>query len=160
MSTDVSRRAFVGTVAAAAAAPVLAGMAAPAAAAPAPAGKTLILGVASYSLRKFTLDQVLEAAKGLGVTHMTFKDVHIPRTDPPETTRALRAKIEAAGVTIMGGGTITMENKPGSDPQGLRLREERRDAAHLLLARSGGARLHRVDGQGARHQVRHPQPRP
>ncbi len=113
MSTDVSRRAFVGTVAAAAAAPVLAGMTdTPAAAAPAPAGKTLILGVASYSLRKFTLDQVLEAAKGLGVTHMTFKDVHIPRTDPPETTRALRAKIEAAGVTIMGGGTITMQNNP------------------------------------------------
>ena len=43
---------------------------------------------------------------------MTFKDVHIPRTDPPETTRALSAKIKAAGITIMGGGTITWrENK-------------------------------------------------
>jgi sugar phosphate isomerase/epimerase len=49
-------------------------------------------------------------AKTLGVTHMTFKDVHIPRTDPPEATRALRAKIEAAGITIMGGGTITLPN--------------------------------------------------
>ena len=43
---------------------------------------------------------------------MTFKDVHIPRTDPPETTRALRAKIKAAGITIMGGGTITLPNDP------------------------------------------------
>ena len=43
---------------------------------------------------------------------MTFKDVHVPRTDPPETTRALRAKIEAAGITIMGGGTITIPNNP------------------------------------------------
>ena len=68
----------------------------------------LKLGVASYSLREFTLDQALDMARTLGVTHMTFKDVHIPRTDPPEATRALRAKIEAAGITIMGGGTINM----------------------------------------------------
>jgi len=51
-------------------------------------------------------------AKTLGVRYMTFKDVHIPRTDPPETTKALRAKIEAAGITIMGGGTINMPNDP------------------------------------------------
>jgi sugar phosphate isomerase/epimerase len=76
------------------------------------AGATLKLGVASYSLRKFTLDQTLAMAKELGVKYMTFKDVHIPRTDPPETTRALRAKIEAAGITIMGGGTINMPNNP------------------------------------------------
>jgi sugar phosphate isomerase/epimerase len=43
---------------------------------------------------------------------MTFKDVHVPRTDPPEATRAIRAKIEAAGITIMGGGTITIPNNP------------------------------------------------
>jgi sugar phosphate isomerase/epimerase len=80
------------------------------------AGRTsrLKLGVASYSLREFTLDQALDMAKTLGVTHMTFKDVHIPRTDAPEVTRALRAKIEAAGVTIMGGGTITLKNDPAS----------------------------------------------
>ena len=29
---------------------------------------------------------------------MTFKDVHLPRTDPPEVTRALSAKIKAAGI--------------------------------------------------------------
>jgi sugar phosphate isomerase/epimerase len=72
----------------------------------------LKLGVASYSCREFTLDQTLDMAKALGVTHMTFKDVHLPRTDPPKTTRALRAKIEAAGITIMGGGTITLPNDP------------------------------------------------
>jgi sugar phosphate isomerase/epimerase len=70
----------------------------------------LTLGVASYSFREFTLDQALDMARTLGVKHMTFKDVHVPRTDPPEATRALRAKIEAAGITIMGGGTITIPN--------------------------------------------------
>ena len=72
----------------------------------------LKLGIASYSLREFTLDQALDMAKTLGVTHMTFKDVHIPRTDPPDVTRAIRRKIEAAGITIMGGGTITIPNDP------------------------------------------------
>jgi sugar phosphate isomerase/epimerase len=84
--------------------------------APLPAGRrgSLKLGVASYSMREFTLDQALEMARALGVRHMTFKDVHIPRTDPPEVTRALRAKIEAAGITIMGGGTITMSKDPAT----------------------------------------------
>ena len=72
----------------------------------------LNLGLASYSARGFTLDQALDMAKILGVTSMTFKDVHIPRTDPPETTRALSAKITAAGIHIAGGGTITLPNDP------------------------------------------------
>ncbi len=61
-------------------------------------------------MREFPLDQALEMAKTLGVTHMTFKDVHIPRTDPPETTRTITAKIKAAGITIVGGGTINLPN--------------------------------------------------
>ena len=113
MTTDRSRRQFFTTAAAAAAWTALwprsgvdaAGLAAPAV-------RTLTLGVASYSMREFSLDQALDMAKTLGVTRMTFKDVHMPRTDPPEATRALRAKIEAAGITIMGGGTITIPNNP------------------------------------------------
>src|SRR6266516_2673883 len=61
-------------------------------------------------MREFTLDQALDMARALGVSYMTFKDVHVPRTNPPEITRALRAKIEEAGITIMGGGTITIAN--------------------------------------------------
>lgn len=112
MSPEVTRRAFFGTVASVAALPSLARAGAASPAAARAAATTLKLGVASYSLRKFTLDQTLAMARELGVKYMTFKDVHIPRTDPPETTRALRAKIEAAGITIMGGGTINMPNNP------------------------------------------------
>ena len=113
MMTDPSRRRFLGTATAAAAWPLL-GRAATAESATSPVGDrgALKLGVASYSMREFTLDQALDMAKRLGVKYMTFKDVHVPRTDPPETTRALRAKIEAAGITIMGGGTITIPNDP------------------------------------------------
>jgi sugar phosphate isomerase/epimerase len=109
MTTNVSRRGFLGTAAAAA---VWTNVGRRRSAESATLTSPLKLGVASYSLREFTLDQALEMAKTLGVKYMTFKDVHIPRTDPPETTRALRAKIEAAGITIMGGGTINMKNDP------------------------------------------------
>ena len=105
----LTRRAFMESAAALAASSALApstSVAAP------PAGRTLTLGVASYSTRKFTLDQTLEMAKTLGVTSMTFKDVHIPRTGTPDATRVLREKIVAAGITIMGGGTITLPNDP------------------------------------------------
>ncbi|HXE80714.1 MAG TPA: sugar phosphate isomerase/epimerase [Vicinamibacterales bacterium] len=72
----------------------------------------LKIGLASYSLRKFPLEKAIQMARTANVRYMTFKDVHIPRTDPPEVIEANRAKIEAAGITIMGGGTITMENDP------------------------------------------------
>jgi sugar phosphate isomerase/epimerase len=108
MSLHHSRRAFIGTAAAALTLPAVAmGASSTKKAAPA---RTLKIGIASYSMRKFTLDQALEMARAMDVKYMTFKDVHIPRTDPPETIRANRAKIEAAGITIMGGGTITMQN--------------------------------------------------
>jgi sugar phosphate isomerase/epimerase len=117
--TRLTRRDFVGLAAAAGCALAArrtegAGVAQTSAGAPAEAsakaGPRLILGLASYSVREFPLDQALTWAKELGVTHMTFKDVHLPRTDPLEKTRELAAKIRAAGITIMGGGTITLPN--------------------------------------------------
>ncbi len=113
MTISLSRRAFFGTAAAAAAWTTLSRVSSAEAAGPA-ALAPLKLGVASYSMRKLPLDKTLDMAKTLGVKYMTFKDVHIPRTDPPEVTRALRAKIEAAGITIMGGGTITLPNDPAA----------------------------------------------
>ena len=114
--TDHTRRAFVGTTAGAAAWAAFArtSSASPTSSSGAAPDRMsrLTLGIASYSFREFTLDQALDMAKTLGVTHMTFKDVHVPRTDPPEATRALRAKIQAAGITIVGGGTINIANDP------------------------------------------------
>ena len=106
MTQPFTRRALLGTAAAAAVAATVK----PVTSFSATRAGRLKLGVASYSLREFSLDQALEMAKTLGVTHITFKDVHLPRTDPPETTRALATKIKAAGITIMGGGTINLPN--------------------------------------------------
>jgi inosose dehydratase len=111
MQNHVSRRQFVQVAAAVAAWPGVTSAQQRASNGAATRGR-LNLGVASYSMRELPLDQALEGAKLLGVTSMTFKDVHLPRTDSPEATRALTAKIKAAGVAIAGGGTITLPNDP------------------------------------------------
>jgi sugar phosphate isomerase/epimerase len=74
-----------------------------------PGGRPLPLkiGVASYSLRSFTRPQAIAALKELGVRYVTIKDVHLARTDTPEGIRAGRKEFEDAGLTIMGGGTLT-----------------------------------------------------
>lgn len=48
-------------------------------------------------------------AKACDVKYMNFKDVHLPRDASPEAIKAARAATEAASLTIMGGGTISMQ---------------------------------------------------
>jgi sugar phosphate isomerase/epimerase len=67
----------------------------------------LKIGVASYSLRKFPREKAIAALKQLNVKYVTIKDVHLARTDSPDQIRAARKEFEDAGITIMGGGTLT-----------------------------------------------------
>lgn len=106
----MKRRDFLATAGTVAAAGLLPEFSASAFAAAPPPDGALKLGLASYSVRNFkTLDQCLEMAKKLEVKYINFKDFHLPRTLSAEELRAARAKTEAAGLTIMGGGTITLQ---------------------------------------------------
>jgi sugar phosphate isomerase/epimerase len=67
----------------------------------------LKMGVASYSLRKFTLDQALAMTRELGLKYICLKDVHLPLSSSPAECRAARDKVAAAGITLLGGGVIT-----------------------------------------------------
>jgi len=67
------------------------------------------LGVASYSLRKFPRDKAIAMVNALAVPYINLKDVHLPYTLSPAELAAARAEIEAAGLKIVGGGTITFE---------------------------------------------------
>ena len=67
------------------------------------------LGVASYSLREFPLDKALEMIKSLRTPYVNFKSMHVPYEKTPAELAALRSSIQAAGFTIVGGGTITFE---------------------------------------------------
>jgi len=71
----------------------------------------LKLGMASYSYRKFTLDQAIEMTRDAGLKYINLKgDFHLPLKSTREECQAARAKIEAAGLTLVGGGVIYMKN--------------------------------------------------
>jgi inosose dehydratase len=70
----------------------------------------LKLGIASYTFRKFTLDQAIAMTKQVGLKYINLKDVHLSLKSTPEERRAARQKIEDAGLTLMGGGVIYMKN--------------------------------------------------
>ena len=70
----------------------------------------LKVGVASYSLRKFSLDDAIEMTQKLGVKYITLKDFHLPRNSTKSQRQEVRKKIEDAGLILMGGGVINMQN--------------------------------------------------
>jgi inosose dehydratase len=72
----------------------------------------LKMGVASYSLRKFTLDQALAMTRELGLKYICLKDVHLPLRSTRAQRHEARRKVEAAGLTLLGGGVIYIKNKP------------------------------------------------
>ena len=67
------------------------------------------LGVASYSLRNFSRAKAIEMTKALGTPYINLKSVHLPYDASPAEIAAARAEVEAAGLHIVGGGTITFD---------------------------------------------------
>jgi sugar phosphate isomerase/epimerase len=67
------------------------------------------LGVASYSLRNFPRTKAIEMTKALGTPYINLKSFHLPYELSPAEIVAARHEIEAAGLQIVGGGTITFE---------------------------------------------------
>ena len=85
---------------------------------PLPAGEgepTVRLGVASYSLRKFPRAQAITMVKAIGTPYINLKSVHVPYELAPEDLSAARREIEAAGLQIVGGGTITFGEDTDDD---------------------------------------------
>jgi inosose dehydratase len=71
----------------------------------------LKLGMASYTLHKFTLDQAIAMTKQAGMKYITLKDMHLPMNSSAAERQATRQKVEAAGLVLMGGGVIYLKNK-------------------------------------------------
>ncbi len=70
----------------------------------------LKLGMTTYTLRKFTLDQAIQMTKDAGVKYISIKDIHLPLKSTPEERKAARKKIEDAGLILTGGGVIYFKN--------------------------------------------------
>ena len=108
--TDLSRRRFVKGgllgVAAISAAGLPETSSAAVTKAPKDPFRGLKLGMASYSLRNFTLDQAISMTKELRIKYITLKDMHLPMKSTTAERAEARKKIEAAGLVLMGGGVI------------------------------------------------------
>ena len=100
MNNLTNRRSFLGAAAVLAAArglPV-------SAARTAPGG--LKLGVATYSLRKFSRAEAIGMLKELGVGYVSIKSFHLPLDSSAEELKAGSKEFRDAGLEILSGGVI------------------------------------------------------
>ena len=72
--------------------------------------RRLKLGMASYTLREFNLDDTLAMTKQVDLKYIAFKDFHLPLDSSPEQIRAVVKKVKDAGLELYGGGVIYMRN--------------------------------------------------
>ena len=69
------------------------------------------LGMASYTLRKFKLDETLAMTKRVGLKYICFKSFHLPLESTPTQIKAVVAKVKEAGLILYGGGVISMQKE-------------------------------------------------
>jgi inosose dehydratase len=69
------------------------------------------LGIASYSFRAFTLDQVIEMTKRLAIGRLTLKDFHLPLTMSETEIKDALKKIRSAGLTLSSCGVVYMNRE-------------------------------------------------
>ena len=73
------------------------------------APRSLTLGLASYSTRKFSLDETLVIANRLNLKQIAVKSMHMPLESSEEEIKTIIAKFEKAGIGLYGGGVIYMK---------------------------------------------------
>lgn len=73
------------------------------------------LGVASYTLRKFTTEQALDMTLRCGINRITFKSMHLPLDSGASTIKNTLKLCKNKGVTLYGAGVITMKTKEDAD---------------------------------------------
>lgn len=69
------------------------------------------LGMASYTLRRFDLEQTLRMTNRLALKYICFKDFHLPLNADPEHIQEVVAKVKEAGLDLYAGGVIYMRNE-------------------------------------------------
>lgn len=69
------------------------------------------LGLASYTLRKFKLDETLAMTKRVGLKYIAFKSFHLALDSTPAQIKEVVAKVKEAGLELYGGGVIYMNSE-------------------------------------------------
>jgi len=73
----------------------------------------LKVGMASYTLRKFSLDQAIAMTRHAGLKYINLKDVHLPLSSTSAERGAAARKIQESGLLLIGGGVIYMKHNGG-----------------------------------------------
>lgn len=73
--------------------------------------RTIHLGLASYSTRKYSLDETLKIAERVGLRYLCLKSYHLPLDSTSEQIAAAAKKVKAAGMDLYGCGVIGMSNQ-------------------------------------------------
>ncbi len=76
-----------------------------------PAPREFELGLASYTLRKFNLDQTIAMTRRVGLKHIALKDFHLPMNASTDEIKAVAGKVKAAGLNLYGCGVVYMRNE-------------------------------------------------
>jgi inosose dehydratase len=68
------------------------------------------MGIASYTFRKFSLEQTIKALQRLNLHYISIKDFHLALTSTTAERKAAIQKFKEAGITPLSCGNITMQN--------------------------------------------------
>lgn len=80
-----------------------------------PIASKLTIGLASYTLRKYTLEQVISICKTLNIKEVAFKNFHLPLDATDAEIKAVATKVKEAGLNMYGGGVIYMKSEKEVD---------------------------------------------
>lgn len=73
------------------------------------------LGVASYSLRKFSRTQAIAMIQQLKTRYVSIKEFHLPIRSTPEEIARGRKEFEDAGLIVLSGGVIQFYSDDDAD---------------------------------------------
>src|SRR3712207_1501175 len=76
-----------------------------------PKADRLKLGLASYTLHKFNLDETIKILQRLELKEVSLKDMHLPMTATLDELKAMTDKVRQAGINLYGVGVIYMKSE-------------------------------------------------
>lgn len=71
----------------------------------------LKLGMASYTFRKFSLEDTLSMTKRLGLKRIAFKSFHLPLESTEEQIKSVSQKVRDADLELYGCGVVYMRSE-------------------------------------------------
>jgi sugar phosphate isomerase/epimerase len=72
---------------------------------------SLKIGMASYTLRRYSLDELIEICLRLQIKDIALKSFHLPYEATQEELQYIMSKLKARGLNIYGGGVIYMKTE-------------------------------------------------